>query len=266
LVLPHLVVQEVAVAKKTLVICGKYIFPWKVIRSVAKAMMADSFPEEAGSQRWMNIPAIDGVASVYMPNRHHLLSLLMTTLHTEATDPRDKLYGLFGIVKSSKGSIPSIKVDSLVPVKDLYRDVARFLILGNLYLTVFQMHGLGRKLPDLPSWVPNWSVPGNLASIIKTLDIRTEEEIQAVVRESSDPDEFLLGTERLDVVRWTGMAVARYSDEENIIRSMEAALRDWVTMVASLLEIKSTEPGETKAESFWQTIIANMDGSKDDPP
>ena len=75
--------------------------------------MAASFPEEAGGRRWMNIVAINGAADMHKErdsededavDHDHLLNLLAATLHTDATKARDKIYGLFGIIKSLTGS------------------------------------------------------------------------------------------------------------------------------------------------------------------
>jgi hypothetical protein len=291
------VIQEVVVAKKALVICGKDVLPWKVIKATAEAMMAASFPDEAGGRSWMNIVAISGAVRVHNGERqtktvvesrdfgihvrdeedtdavesHKLLNLLMGTLHTDATDPRDKIYGLFGLVESLTVSMPPIKVDYRVPVEELYRDVARFLIMEDKNLVLLQMHGSKRKLHGLPSWVPDWSVPKNFASTVVSLEDLDRPrdidiDVRAVIRETDNPDELVLGAKRLDVVGRTGMAVEQYSGKGDLMRSMEVALKDWVAMVSSIPEIKSRAPGEAKAEPFWRVIIANMDGQKDEPP
>jgi hypothetical protein len=94
-------------------------------------MMAASFPEEAGGRRWMNIVAINGAADMHKEDavdHHHLLNLLAATLHTDATKARDKIYGLFGIIKSLTGTALIILANYRIPVRDLYRDATRFLI------------------------------------------------------------------------------------------------------------------------------------------
>lgn len=288
------VIQEVVVAKKAIVICGKDVLPWKVVKAAAEAMMAASFPDEVGGRSWMNIVAISGAVRVHRGERsmkpaieirsgiicvsqeedtdavksHELLNLLMCTLHTDATNPRDKIYGLFGLIESS---MPPIKVDYRVQVEDLYRDVARFLILEDNNLVLLQMHGSKRKYRSLPSWVPDWSVPRNFAStLVSSEDLERHGDIdidvRAAIRESDNPDELILGAKRLDVVGRTGIAVKQYSGKDDMMRSMEVALKDWIAMVSSVPEIKSRAPGEAKAESFWRAIIANMDGQKDEPP
>ncbi|OCL07959.1 HET-domain-containing protein [Glonium stellatum] len=299
------VIQEVVVAEKALVICGKDTLPWYIIRNAAQVMMSASFPEEAGGRRWMNIVAINGAADMHkdrdsededavhpsarlhapkalaqLPyqagqiyvarqNHHPLLNLLAATLHTDATNPRDKIYGLFGIVESLSGAVPPIPVDYEMPVRDLYRDVTRFLIKEDLTLVVFQMHGLTRKLLDLPSWAIDWSVVKNFGSMIMSFSVAealSEEVNQASVVESSDPDELILDMKRIGIVSRTGMAVVRDPQVDVMMRSMEVALKDWVDAIVGLPEIKPAESSETKVESFWRTIIANQNGSKDEPP
>src|ERR1700722_6156900 len=100
-------------------------------------MMAASFPEEEGGRRWMNIVAINGATDMHKErdsededavDHHPVLNLLAAMLHTDATNARDKIYGLFGIIESLTGSALLIPVNYRIPVRGLYRDVTRFLI------------------------------------------------------------------------------------------------------------------------------------------
>lgn len=275
------VIQEVAVAEKALVICGKDVLSWKVVERAAEVMMAASFPDDAGGRSWMNIVTMKGAGTVYRDEEsgeedtndirsHGLLKLLTSTLHTNASDPKDKIFGLYGLLpESTAPKPPSVNYDTSVEI--LYRDVARFLIEEDNHLIVLQMQGVERKLKKLPSWVPDWSVPTNFASIIAPPDDDDDDQgsdikLRAIIKKSDNPDELILGAKRLGVVVWAGKAVKQCASEKETKHSMEAALEDWVAFTAGALNMAPGTPGEDKAETFWRTIIANTDGSMDEPP
>ncbi|KAJ6098626.1 Heterokaryon incompatibility [Penicillium canescens] len=102
-----------------------------------------------------------------------LLELLFQCRFREASNPRDKIYSLLGLVTST-GSNPlvapipahpplGIKPDYSSPVDTIYTHVARQMILVSNTLDV--LGGCGGSPPTpaldpgytLPSWVPDWS-------------------------------------------------------------------------------------------------------------
>jgi hypothetical protein len=287
------VIQEVVVARETVMICGSHVLPWKFFKGAAKRM-ARSYPEEAGGRRWMNISAISGVLRLHRRSRRQanggadddddtditdasdddddvnlLLALLVATLHTDATNPMDKMYGLYGLIESWPGSSPpdSIRVDYGMKVEDLYRNVAQFLISEDRGLFLLQMHGSEKNLQELPSWVPDWSVPKSIGWMLVSMSSDDQVALneagnQAAISKTKDKNELVLGAKRLDVLGWAGMVVKQGSDKDKTVQSMEAALKDWVPMVASVGDIKSQAPNGSKAEAFWRTIIADMNGMK----
>ena len=87
-----------AVAKRALVLSGKNVLSWEVVEAAARVMMVASFPEDAGSQSWMNILTMSGAGSVYRDELetseeddsrlHELLKLLISTSRSQRQDIR----------------------------------------------------------------------------------------------------------------------------------------------------------------------------------
>ncbi|KAK4205434.1 putative heterokaryon incompatibility protein [Triangularia verruculosa] len=83
--------------------------------------------------------------------------LLDKTRFKEATDPRDKIHGLLGLINNCHDPI-DLTPDYNVPVKDLYIKVALQMIDFTSSLSILHHHEL-RSSPtasELPSWVPSW--------------------------------------------------------------------------------------------------------------
>ena len=119
--------------------------------------------------------------------------------------------------------MPPINVDYRVPVED-----HNWVLL--------QMHGSERKA-SRSFWVPDWSVPKNFALTMisyEDLDALDQIDNRAATKESDNLDELVLGVKRLDVIGWRSMAVSRFLGKGDIMRSVEAALKDWVAMVANV--------------------------------
>jgi hypothetical protein len=90
-------------------------------------------------------------------NRRTMQQNLVLTACAEATDPRDKV---FAIGSFSYGTF----VEPLVPhyhltVQEVYINATRYILINDQSLLVLHMAGIGweRNLPELPSWVPDYS-------------------------------------------------------------------------------------------------------------
>lgn len=95
-----------------------------------------------------------------------LLKLLLYHSNRSATDPRDKIYALLGLLCEP----PNLKVDYCSSVAQVYTDVARCIMGSSGKLDVltaierrssaFRNHKRQQTRPhNLPTWVPDWSYP-----------------------------------------------------------------------------------------------------------
>ncbi|KAK0643690.1 heterokaryon incompatibility protein-domain-containing protein [Cercophora newfieldiana] len=86
-----------------------------------------------------------------------LLEHLQSYQHREATDPRDKVYSLLNLVKTT-GSGPLIHPDYQVPTAKLYMATARTIIEDSGSLEILAVAGtISSSATELPSWCPDWS-------------------------------------------------------------------------------------------------------------
>lgn len=112
----------------------------------------------------LNIPyCVEGVGqlSAIDPSNNSLLMYLRTLSGHRASDPRDMVYGLLGILlKHSDFDVASIAVDYVKPLPAVYTDVAHAIVwqdrnLRILDSTSYSKHG--KYNSEFPSWVPRWN-------------------------------------------------------------------------------------------------------------
>lgn len=83
-----------------------------------------------------------------------LIYLLRSFRDFQATDPRDKVFALFGIAGDTE--VQGIFPNYCKPCEDVYTDLARTLI-QNGYIELLSLCEFPKKVDGLPSWVPDWS-------------------------------------------------------------------------------------------------------------
>ncbi|KAI1735500.1 heterokaryon incompatibility protein-domain-containing protein, partial [Xylaria scruposa] len=85
--------------------------------------------------------------------------LLWNTWDRQAADPRDKIYAIIGVAGSDL--LPMLVPDYSKPVEQVYKEVARSIIMTEKHLDIlFAANGVGGT-DLLPSWVPDWRTEAN---------------------------------------------------------------------------------------------------------
>jgi hypothetical protein len=122
-----------------------------------------------------------------------LLDLLMDcSIRLDATDPRDKIYGLLGLGGPFGNYKSLVRPDYSKPVESVYCEIARALIEDDRSLrAVGYASCLAAETPGLPSWVPDWRSGPGIANMFLYDRKSTKEnpraiEIEKLVRFSTD--------------------------------------------------------------------------------
>jgi hypothetical protein len=162
------VIQEVKVAKYALVLCGQHAIAWKsmVTAAVKIAVLgristrgrthACKFLFALEMNKILSI-AMDGEDSRVFGN---LLWVLYKTTSSKASDPRDRLYGVTGIIKDEEAEDVEIDYSKAANVASVYRDWPMKRIHRKGTLDVFSACEDSGKLGAIegnihPSWVPD---------------------------------------------------------------------------------------------------------------
>ncbi len=174
------VLQELVLTRKMECMCGRTRYPISDLRLATSVWMKIADESERQMQTTPNYldlcvtPLVQMLNAVrifapddslpdrgdHYPSTPELsLDLLLELQHLQATDPRDKIYGILGILSSKPGNCP--EPDYKRPVEDLFCELAKDMILVKGDLRV--AHYAGTKYSDrdtltLPSWVPEWGI------------------------------------------------------------------------------------------------------------
>ncbi|RYP15780.1 hypothetical protein DL765_005506 [Monosporascus sp. GIB2] len=203
------IIQELAMARRDpLVVCGRKSVSWSTLMKAWSFLARATFTEmgmvrrkgpQGGSQKLpegdlsgegleergggdvevLGMIKIDVLDDLYRTIKSQggesLRKLLMISKTSEATDPRDRIYALLGLLKPDALEAHSedvIIVDYRKPTSEVYADAMAYLFAqgdGPYYLSYAFLPGVSApapyipglpskaRQPDLPSWVPDFS-------------------------------------------------------------------------------------------------------------
>ncbi|KAI2769031.1 HET-domain-containing protein [Daldinia loculata] len=153
------VVQELALATDAMVFCGNSHISWTDLLAAITA------------QDHLNLWLSDHERNAYVfilerareewraGIRRSLLSVLFRYRILDATDPRDKVFGLNALIKSELSGTRALQPNYNVSTTELYTAVAKEILehSPDLNLLSVPRRFSGAGPCNLPSWVPDWT-------------------------------------------------------------------------------------------------------------
>ncbi|KAF1991767.1 hypothetical protein K402DRAFT_367087, partial [Aulographum hederae CBS 113979] len=139
----------------------------------------DSDDEDASEDRRphgliMGNPGLDGakassrlVHSFFKGVKLPLWKLLDEITDVQSTDPKDQVYGLLGLACDSHHLVP--KPDYSLSTAEVYATLVKNYVEHYKSLDIICYQAYPKNLPDLPSWVPDWSSRTNSVNHMCTL-------------------------------------------------------------------------------------------------
>ncbi|KAH7397731.1 heterokaryon incompatibility protein-domain-containing protein [Cadophora sp. MPI-SDFR-AT-0126] len=115
----------------------------------------------AGVTRWGQL----GVNKDFVYGKHGKVSSLLFWLRmnrlTKATNPRDMIYCLLGLVDSSHYDQDALIIDYDASIQDIYASLVESIVLKTKKLHVLLAACNDRSTEITRTWIPDWSVPSN---------------------------------------------------------------------------------------------------------
>ncbi|KAH5157759.1 hypothetical protein HBH69_075160 [Parastagonospora nodorum] len=166
-------VQEFALSKKCLIMCGK---TWLEAQDLMKFLDYKQNKNQVLSkfhrvrlhqQMWKDVHARQAAHNKSAPSRddtaHHAetkslascSALLIATRPQSSTNPRDKIFAFRGILEILDIQLP--RPNYLSPVRQVYREAAAAAIKHDRSLMLLSSLTGTSMTTSLPSWVPDWS-------------------------------------------------------------------------------------------------------------
>ena len=228
----------------------------------------------------LNVGVIHEARCVKQGNEPEMLQEALLGLHHfNATDPRDKVFAILGLVVDAEDE--ELQPDYDASVRDVHINTARHLFLRDSSILILHKAGIGSSgtLKDLPSWVPDWTGPNEMCfgGTVRTSGYRAGLDISARVRPGPTKETLLLQGMAIDQIKDVGTTRPRApsggDDKVNVEFIQKAS--NWLLEVESVASkipgqtnrarwpqapyppSSSTRESQTLYEAFWRTLIAN---------
>jgi len=189
------IVQEIVLAKYVWVCCGKDFVPWRAFQSASHWICGSYLHSElvrlclsaVSEPGFRGIRSVTRGAMLIEETRHQfrerelgLLEMALGSWSREASDPRDFIYGMLGIV-NVKASV-DIEPDYTKSVARVYIDVATFIVLESkrldILLVVYNQYS---QVEGLQSWVPDVWITGFLKFFVPFPEIPLSHLIRSLI-------------------------------------------------------------------------------------
>ncbi|OAK98292.1 HET-domain-containing protein, partial [Phaeosphaeriaceae sp. SRC1lsM3a] len=207
-------IQEVLLAKQTMVYCGDAVYPWDIYKKAAQAFWgSDSDPHVR--QGPSSFPDKDALMQL---GDASLLEVMRTCRKQLSENPRDKVFGILGLLPvATQREFP---VDYSQSVKTVYTDVVDYLISTTDQLDViresihFPIHVSNA---GLPTWCPDWSYIPQVSGLSRNLGFDASKGTRARYKFHDKRRKLEIVGIKLDVIKFTGVAVGTFCSSQDYL-------------------------------------------------
>ncbi|GKT39871.1 heterokaryon incompatibility protein 6, OR allele [Colletotrichum spaethianum] len=303
------VVQEVALSKDACVLWGEDVIPWQTVALCSDFLFDSRLYEQLSEILYDNNPTIKdahvgsnsaGIVAIQRC-RHDTLAgwesvtldhitgasgnsagsgilktggallflMLRLTIGVEASDPRDQVFGLLGILnllldtsgRPRTGLEPDYcKHSTAVTV---YTETAMFIMeeCGNLALLTAVADDADKQLEGLPSWVPDFSAhgPSMFLAMRWPAGVRYFDACRSARADYRIVDDKLLHVKGF-CVGTVSLLGTVYSE-----LATKGSFAQWADFMLQCDPVYKPT-GQCRVEAFWRTLIADRDGFKHPAP
>ena len=253
------VIQEFAVARKTIFLCGSARLGGHDFEQALEYLI-DYRYNAMVPQRWLHLVrqvASTPISHLLTIRRHYQLSrnkqngsaldILYRSRSSMAFDARDKVYSLFRLISEN----PKLQPDYDRPIGDLYKDVVEAMVESSGTLEILSHHNRGVVgIPGLPSWCPDWSVLHGKRLILWKKEYSAAGGSRA--QASIHGDTLTIKGKVLDRIQWVSHAFeARHLGDKNKLYTIVMEVKKNALNKASIANKRKTD----MTAEFRETLV-----------
>jgi hypothetical protein len=272
------IVQEVVMGQKVQLWCGQQSIDWNDFVYVILSLQRYNLPKllmdtttrlpSAGFHTCTSLATWRKSRVAGDSAFRSLGNLLLASGNFKSKYPRDKVYALLGISSSSnKGVFPDYDCTE----QQAFTNSTRSMLLQSKGLLVLSAAGVGfpRKIPHLPSWVPDWtSTAGrNFVNACAYSGYHATDDRPPQIRAMKDPS--LLAIDGIYIDRITAVHMLppihglRRHDIEGMKRANIVEKEFASSSTKFVLDTFPSLPAEKREEVLWRTLCGNIDSSSE---
>ncbi|KAF4841105.1 Heterokaryon incompatibility protein 6, OR allele [Colletotrichum siamense] len=279
------VIQEVALSRKAVVMCGEDAAPWMDLGSGRSDISGGanglssrlSFP---GNPPDHPISGFDADSHIWrlrlLKYGSDPISIMRYSRVCQTSEVEDRVYGILGLFEPG-----FVTVDYDMPVEQIFRQFTEAVIRLTGDLRVLRCFGVGARTKSLPSWVPDFTdtaTAGTLPlhswhppyGIPQDLDYRAADGTSSSVPASEltqkilpgmsfrDDGALLLRGKRVDTIRSLGPELPADSAYIPGTDAFARVMREWDALAATLIPgWKKTTNAPSVTRAFAATLAAS---------
>ncbi|KAL8837338.1 MAG: hypothetical protein Q9176_005756 [Flavoplaca citrina] len=180
------------------------------------------------------------------------LTAILLSRHCRSSNPRDKIYGLLGLLDSAREAKPfnTISPDYRRTIPEVYLQATKLLLESaeDLLILSTVVDRTHKEVDDLPSWVPDYSVTSTTGIWCATeRGYRPAKGLQAYWHVGDASSSLSLCASRLDTISQVGESKHELMHE----RRGEKLL----SIVANMKDAYMA--GQSRIEALWRTLIVD---------
>jgi hypothetical protein len=269
------IIQEVAMAKDPVVLCGRSSVRWDTL------LKALDYTGLLGIQsRYNTTVNLNAVQSLQRYRKQHmagtpssLAKLLVRMRGSETTDPRDKIYGLWGIADPDNLAKLDISASHDITAEKLYRTVTMRAIRASGNLDILQgihSHAGHSTRLKLPTWAPDWTQAGIIVPLRhqelgypddavpewQSQNCRATGDSRASPRLTPDGKALGLRGHCIGVMEEVSCTVRHDTTSLAGPYDFQHALQDWERVAGARSGMRYRNGDEEILDCYWQTLCA----------
>ncbi|KAJ9605194.1 hypothetical protein H2200_010584 [Cladophialophora chaetospira] len=145
-----------------------------------------------------------------------LIHKIQFAMSFDATDPRDKIYALFGLISDAEAFMDLVTYDQNQTYSQVYRRFARAFIDSGHTLDLVRMACQMSWNSDLPTWIPDWSASTSSMTAAISSDHRFHTGGESELHASVDEDQLVLPGTMFDTIDFVSDAFVPFSGNSSL--------------------------------------------------